>query len=361
MALLILSVPRALALALIGAIALWCSYPSIFVLMAAGAIAVVVVWRTRDWVAIGRFAVVALIWVLSLAALYEVSLRYLRTNPYLLAFWQDAFFPLSHVRDSLGWLGRSFLQMFSSPVGLPHLPVVAAVAYLAGALSLWAQNRVTCLVLTLPLVFTVAASAFRLYPFAGRVLLFAVPFIVLLIAEGVERIAAATRRRSPWIGALLVGLVFSYPVGTAGVHLLKPRTHEEIKPVMAYLRAHEQRDDVLHLFSACDGCETIVKYTVPAFTYYAARYGFTADSRVGGTILLDEHWEKYLADLDRLKGQRRVWILFSNLGDDAREYFLHALDARGTRLDSFRSIGFRIPGEGGLPPAPALYLYDLGT
>jgi hypothetical protein len=332
-----LSAPRVLALAVIGALALWFSHPAVFILMGLGAVALMVLYRDRDWVGMGRFSVIALAWVLSLALSYSISLRHLSTNRGLLETWRGAFLPFPPSLSSVKWLEGTFFQLFAFPVGLHAVPGIAAFACLVGIIALWTEDRVELLALTLPLCFALAASAFHLYPFTGRFLLFAVPLIVLLIAGGAERIIAASQPHLPMMGILLLGLLFLYPVQSAGSYLVHARTVEEIKPAMAYLRAREERGDTVYVY----------REAWPTFKYYSGRYGFAAGSYVGGISVSDNGWKKYAADLDRLRGKPRVWILFSHIVGDEVDFASHYLDSRGTRLDSFMSDG------------AGVYLYDL--
>ncbi len=333
-----LSVPRALALGLIGAIALWFSHPATFLLMGVGTAALVIFYRNRNWVWIGRLSMAVLIWIGSLGLLYYVSLRHLRTNEELLHYWADAFLPFPPSLATVRWLGGNTLfKILEYPVGLVRPGIgVGALAFLVGAIALWMENGAMLLALLLPFFFALAASAFRLYPFGDRLLLFGVPFIVLLIGEGAERIIAASKQRVPMIGVILVGLLVLHPALFSGSHLVKARTVEEIGPVVAYVRAHEQNGDAVYVYYGA----------VPAFKYYARRYGFAADGYVEGVYARNDRGQ-YAVDLDRLRGQRRAWILFSHMHGDERDLFLSYLDTRGTRLDSFGRDG------------AGVYLYDL--
>jgi hypothetical protein len=324
--------PRTLAVAVVGALAPWLSYPATFILMGLGTVALMVSYRNRDWGRIGRLAVVAFIWMLSLAVFYYISLRHLRTNQYLLTFWteQDAFFPLPPSFASVKWTLRTFFNILEYPVGLSW-PQIGALLLSVSAIALWTENRAAVLALLLPLFLAAAASAFRLYAFNGRLLLFAVPFIVLLIGDGMQRLVAVSRDRIPTIGVVLAGFLFLQPIYTAGYHLIKPWSREEIRPTVAYFGAHKQPEDVVYVYrNACH-----------AFKYYAYRSGIAIESYVMG---LDAHNP---ADLDRLRGTRRVWIIFSSASKDDKDSYLHHLDMLGTRLDAFESNG------------AGVYLYDL--
>ena len=333
-----LTVPRTLVFALTGAVALWFSHPATFVLMGVGAAALAVGFRDADWVRMRRLAMAGLVWIISLGLLYYVSLRQLRTNTELLTYWGNAFLPFPPSPASVRWLGATFFKIFEYPVGLIAPGIgVGTLAFLVGATALWTENWGAFLALILPLVFALGASAFHLYPFADRLLLFGVPFIVLFIGEGAAALIEAAKPRLPWTGVILVGLLVLHPALSATSSLVKPRTLEEIRPVVAYLRAHEQSGDAVYLYYGA----------VPAFKYYARRYGFGRDSYVEGVYSRGDRG-RYVADLDRLRGRRRAWFVFSHLYKDEEEFFLSYLDSRGRKVESFVRDG------------AGTYLYDLG-
>ena len=321
-----------------GAISLWFSHPAVFLLMGVGTAALVRCWTDRNGARTGRLAIVASVWVLSVALLYYVSVQLHLLSIVQSAYWrsQGAFPPLPPSVATLHWLAATFFQVLEYPVGLATLSDIGALTCLVGVVSLWAGQRVTLIALVSPLAFALAASAFHLYLFTQRFLLFAVPLLVLMIAEGTRYMIAASWSRAPWLGILLAGALFFYPAWAAAGHVVKPRLVEELKPVMAYLRAHEQPGDIVYVQNAASW----------PFEYYAGHYGFATGSYIEG-ISAFEHWKEYLDELNRFHGTRRLWIVLSHAQDGEGEFLLHYFDARGTKRDAFERVG------------SAVYLYDL--
>ena len=64
-----------------------------------------------------------------------------------------------------------------------------------------------------------------------------------------------------------------------------------------------------------------------------------------------DNWDEYIQDLDKLRGNSRVWLLFAHVwqgnGIDEERFFLDHLDSIGRRLDTATSTG------------ASVYLYDL--
>jgi len=133
-----------------------------------------------------------------------------------------------------------------------------------------------------------------------------------------------------------------HPLLSAARHLVEPQTKEEIKPMIEYVRNHRTSGDVLYVYYS----------SVQPFQYYSERNLIDLTEEVIG-IESREHWKSYKQDLERLRGRKRVWILFSHVyraaGVDEERLLLNYLDEMGNKLDSSRSAG------------ASVYLYDLSN
>jgi hypothetical protein len=80
------------------------------------------------------------------------------------------------------------------------------------------------------------------------------------------------------------------------------------------------------------------------------RYHLQGIAEVLGTNSRD-NWGNYAKDIDKLRGHKRVWLLFSHIytggSVDEEQLFLYLLEGTGKRLDYFKSAG------------AAVYLYNL--
>jgi hypothetical protein len=97
--------------------------------------------------------------------------------------------------------------------------------------------------------------------------------------------------------------------------------------------------------------------------YYADRFQLDEDDYVIGVSGISQETQRkdldiFTADLDKMRGNSRVWFLFSNVavtglgvkqagGVDEELFLVYYLDTIGTRLDYFREKN------------AAVYLYDL--
>lgn len=327
--------PRAfVALGGAGSLALWVSHPSVFVFAGILLTLGVTLAARRDARRLRRLAGVGAVWGASFGLCYFVSLRSLGSNGDLAAYWSGSFAPMPPWRD-LSWYGNAIIGMVKDPTQLPVNAVTAALLAL-GALSLALRQRRLMLVLLTPFLLALAASALRMYPFSGRLLLFLVPLLLLLLAEGVERMWLLLRRVSRPAGWLVTALLCLYlvhePAVVACRNVQSPPMREEIRPVMAHVRENRLSTDLIYVYHGA----------APAFRFYAPLYGFgRGDYSVG--VPAEQGRAEYLGDADRFSGAQRVWFVFSHIGRswtvNDRMLMLDHLDGLGRRIDDFASPG----------------------
>ncbi len=327
--------------AIVGAVAVWCSYPAIFILAGVGA-ALLCKWLWhKDKRAMLPLFVLGAIWSISFLACYMVTMRRLSGDSFLLSYWHDAFAPLNPLPiANLLWYPGAFLCLFSGPLGLTFCGI-AGIATILGAVSLYHEHRDELPILVAPALCALLASGLHRYPFQGRFLLFLVPFILLVMAEGLGMIIARTHSLFPALGALLAGFLLFHPVLSAAQTFRRPAGVEEIRPVLRYIEAHRQQGDILY-------CYYSARHPLE---YYRLRQTVGSMPEIEGAYGRDD-WKAYREDLDKLKGRGRVWLLFSHVwrsdGVDEERLFLDYLDGLGRRLESSQE------------PGASTYLYDLG-
>jgi hypothetical protein len=350
-----LNFARAVGLALLGAAAIWCSFSALFVLGGSAA------WFGIRALIAGRRTQIAwlmgtgLAWTVSLAALYWLQLRHFEANPGWKDCWRPDFLP--HSFRLFGWLLDRFQYLTSTEVGLAY-PGLALLAALLGVRTLAKQNRYRCGLLLAPLVVAVFVAAAHIYPLGGRVALYLAPPSLLLIAAGVDCLFRLRVETARWLAIGMAALLLLQPLGVAsrglrGKILSNPMFWgyrlEEVKPVMKHIREHWQPGDIVYLYSQSD----------VAFRYYAGRYGFQPQDGVKGIEagLMNPQWWEVRQDLEKFRGRRRVWFLFTHVwtanGVDEQKLWLYFLDQMGRRLDEIV-----------MPPETcnaAGFLYDLSA
>ena len=321
---------------LAGAIAVWFSHPSVFVLAACG-LTLVWMWRGSRPKLVG-LGVIAAIWLSNMGAVYLINLKPLAANQRMLTFWASEFMPLPpRSLSDLGWLPRHLMELFHNPLGLSSSGI-GLLAFIVGCAALYRQRRGLLPITGLILAFVLAASALHKYPFMGRLLLFLVPCLILIVAEGASAMVRGGDGQFTVAGAVVLMILFFHPAAVATINLVRPQYHEEVRPLLDYYQTARRKGDVLYLYYGAQ----------PAFDFYRnePRHG---DLIRGGESRDDP--SRYAAEVKGLRDHRRVWLLFSHVyrgdGVDEEKLILQALDAMGKRVD------------GRTTPGASLYLYQL--
>jgi len=324
-----------------GAMAIWFSHVAVFVLVGMGLTLALFCLVKKEWARLGMLLIAGSAWFGSFLVNYFVSLRDLGNNQWLEEWWTPRFMPFPPLSLSdLKWFYDTFFEIFETPLDF-RISGVAAVAFLVGSYVIFREDRKSFLILMSPIPVALLASGLHKFPFYGRLLLFLIPSLLLFIAQGVEEIIDKTRHTSSVIGIVVIVLLLSYPLRSAGYALARPFYRAEMRPIMAYLQEHLEDRDVLYLHSDA----------ARAFTYYSERYGLDSSNYTVGTGKIGA-WSTYTNEIDDLRGDKRVWFVFSLHGgysSGEEKFFLNYLDHIGTRIASFRS------------PRATLYLYDLDT
>lgn len=319
-----------LLLGLVGAAAVWLSYPALFVLAAVGLTLGVEALRRGNRNLVGRLVGVAGAWLGSFAVMYFATLSESATVSDMQFFWSrdGRFMPLPPTSaEDIRWFYETFFALFRRPIGLP-LAGLAALGFLSGVVSLWNRDRRLLAMLLGPILLTLFASGFQLYPFHGRVLLFLTPAVLLLIGEGAAHVYLGLRSKPPVVPVLLVGLLLFHPTQTAAINLLKSQNYEmmplrDLRGVMAQIRTDADGAAPVYVYYAADR----------VFEYYGPRMGFGAEqvywgSSPGrkGTYAVADLEALFMKDLGALSRHERLWFVFTNSrrtnGVDEEAYLL---------------------------------------
>jgi 4-amino-4-deoxy-L-arabinose transferase-like glycosyltransferase len=337
---------KIIAFSLVGATAIWFSHPAIFVLAGVGITCLLINFDKREKFKTYQVLLIYFIWLVSFAVLYFVSLRELGGNEDLLTSWRKAF--PSSAFDII-WFLDAFGKFFYKPLGFNGIfDGLAILAFVAGCVSLYNRKKETLFILLSPLLVTFFAAYLHKYPFRGRLVLFLTPFVILLIAEGAyNMIRKASSKRRAIAGVVLSLSLVVPPLYSARDFLIKPYWREEIKPIISYVKLHQQPEDVIYIFQRGEY----------QFKYYAEKYGYQPEDYIIGVDDLDkydgknlseEERKRYKEDLDKLRGNNRVWLIFSHSFLNSENKMMKSyLDSIGKQMDFFES------------PGAFVYLYDL--
>ncbi|WP_264322584.1 hypothetical protein [Zarconia navalis] len=343
-----LNIRRFIAYAIAGSLAIWFSHPAVFSLAGFGTIALYDALqkkRTRKAIALGA---IYLSWATSFLISYQLSIASISENQNLQKHWRTAF-PDSWL--DFDWLIDKITNFFGNPLGFHEgvLVDVAIVVFAIGCFALWRQNRFTFSVLLVTPIFTLLAAYLQRYPFRYRLLLFLTPFVISIMAEGLIYLWEKSRSKANWVKILatvVIAAILIPPVFNTSRLLISPQVREEIVPVIEHIKANQEPGDRLYIFQR----------GIYQFKYYAPKYGYQPDDYIVGVEDLDDgeevtpaEWQQYQQDFDRLRGNPRVWVLFSHVDGvpEEKETVVNYFKTIGKELDFFES------------PGSFVYLYDL--
>jgi hypothetical protein len=165
-----------------------------------------------------------------------------------------------------------------------------------------------------------------------------------VLAEGVERVwiilLSVSRPIALLVSVFLVVHLLHDPIIIAYKNLQTPPMKEHIKPVMSYLSKSRLNTDLIYIYHG----------TRPAFEFYAPLYGFARNDYIAA--LSDRNGlSRYIQDIDNLKGNQRVWFVFSHnfiRGDVNEQLFI---------LEHLNEIGMKRSGF--MDDGASVHLYDL--
>ena len=336
-----LSITQIASMGIVGAIAIWFSHSAIFVLAGVGTSCLLLSCFFNKRAKRRNFLLFYLICLLNFAGSYFMSVKNLAAKEDLFKSWQDhGAFP-SSIWD-INWLISSFINFFHIPLGFPDVfLVIAILAFIAGCFSLFNKKKEALLILVSTIIITFCAAYLHKYPFKGRVVLFLTPFFIFLIAEGAAAVRRKTRSTSfAKVGILVLVLLLVPPIGTASYLIVNPYLRQEIRPVISYVKEHQQHDDIIYIYQRA---EYQFKYYAKKFGYQKGDYIIGIDDldKYDGQGISEEEWKRYTSDLDRLRGNKRVWIILSHVRTWAHESekITSYLDGFGKQIDVFKRKG----------------------
>ena len=322
---------RQVWLAVAGMLAVWFSHPAAFVLAGVGVAVGVEALRTGERrVVLGRVALGAA-WAASFAVCWFGFTRKLGMNPYLLDYWAGQFAPLPPTRPGdFAWIAHHCLELFDKPGGFASSEFgaggLAAFCWCLGVAALRKEERPLLIALTLPLVLVFVASGLKKYPFAGRLMLFAVPLLLVLVARGATALMERIRGLSVALPPLVAGLLLLPGVADCWFHVKQPLHAEEAREVVRRLESLHAPGEPVYVYYGA----------VPAFAYYAWPGPIPREDVTLGAENRGGDPRRFLDEFRPMLAEPRAWVVIAHR-QKAEEAAIRAyLDAAGDCVEVAR-------------------------
>ncbi len=322
---------RQVWLAVAGMLAVWFSHPAVFVLAGVGVAIGVEALRSGERRVVAGRALLGAAWAASFAVCWLGFTRKLGMNPYLLDYWAGQFAPLPPTRPGdFAWIAHHCLQLFDKPGGFASGDFgaggLAAFCWCLGVAALRKEERPLLIALTLPLLLVFLASGLKKYPFAGRLMLFAVPLLLVLVARGAAVLMERIRGLSLALPTLVVGLLLLPGVADCWWHVKQPLHAEEAREVVRQLEGLHAPGEPVYVYYGA----------VPAFAYYAWPGPIPREDVTLGVENRGGDPRRFLDEFRPLLVEPRVWVVLAHRQQSEEAAIRAYLDAAGDCVEVAR-------------------------
>ncbi len=285
-------------------------------------------------------------WAFGFFLIYKIHLSTLVLSKDKLLFYKDSVITFDIFKSYF-----KYLNLYS--YGVPQ------ILFFTGLVSMLIKRKEMFFIFIFTILFMIFVSYFNFYRLANRLMLFTIPITILFIAEGFLITSKKLSANFFLLMLPITCLLFWHPMSIAAHNLINPPTIHEIKPVLKYIKEHSKENDILYVYPNA-------QY---AYKFYAKQFGFNNDFNPDKSIYSADpelnRWierkgyltialgindgDKFLDNLLRLKGHKRVWVLLSQVLKKEHEAYIvsHLNRAGGLQLLNFSRTGAKV------------YLYDL--
>lgn len=291
------------------------------------------------------FLMVFFAWGISFVFYYYFFIINHPTRTYMIGYWsrEKAFMPLNPLRgDFYKFLITKVAMIFYFLFGYGYFgKIFLPLILILGFLKLYtSQKKAFILLIILPTIVHLILSAFKLYPFEKRLILYQYPILIIGVTIGVDFLLDLSKKYFGLASARInntFAIILSVYFGSFVYFNGFPIMHTEIKESLKYIEHRAKNDQAIYVY----------KELVPSFCFYRDLNYIKFKNYVSyGSYSPNPNDD--LNNVTQLKG--KVWLLLSNEGTNGAQFIINSLNkANCTRLDSFKYEN------------ASAYLYDLSA
>ncbi len=308
-----------------GVIGLLFSYPAVFGIAVFGGVLILSAGLDRRMKDAASVAVVCLVCAAFFLLLHQMFMKDSASVRHHTGYWEakEAFMPLPPKNlHQLEWFIHRPLDFFVDPMRFKAFGLAMVPALIGGAL-LWKQDkRILAMCVGMP-VLILLVSVTKLYPFGtqadlshpilGRVLLFCVPLILLMLAKGLGWVCQQCGSYGRRVMLIWLLVLMVHPTLRVAHMIKDPAQTHDARPALQFLEKHAQAGDLV--FTNWPG--------LMVTNFYWEKYDIACAPpeviREGGNYVAQiTDYQKYVDFFEGWKG-KRVWIFFLHT-DDIPEY-----------------------------------------
>ncbi len=315
-----------------GAIVIWLSMPSIFVLISA-IIYLGLVQIKKDRPITPVLLTTGFIG-LSFVVNYLIMLQPTIGSGHMQNF-HDIYFlqgnilntdSLSHDFGLIIGQARMLVGKSGLAIGAVLLSLIIAIVF---ALK---QKRYEIILIVLPIVGAFGASLFGKYSILERLMLFSLPLSILLVMIGVENVYQKALSAKAYfskviLGIITLGLLVGFYEKQSFKYILAPFEHEDNRSSLLHISAHKENNRKV----------ICTQHAVPAYDYYTQYDNNYKGLEVGESIPTEYNTDLKELVLTQLEQEKKVWILANHYHEQDIEKLISALAEVSQIENSYRA------------------------
>jgi len=319
-----------------GVAALLFSHPALFVLIGMGF--TLIIHHIRNKTNLIKTLIMGIAWAGTFGLLYLLLLRKQVTSEYLIIFWGNllSYMPMPPWRD-ISWFFKALEGLYFVVGEISGGLIIVLSLSILGAWGFIKKQQWQWVVFIVFVAgLNMVVSGFQKYPFHGRLILYLLPLVFLVLGKGVEALTKLHTSRAYAAFILIVcSIIILQPaVSTTTSYLFdKSYVTNDLKSVLGFMQNNIQDDDIVYLYHRAD----------TMFTYYAPQYQLQNLNLFHGEKI-EKKVSDYNREVNRLPHGKRIWVVFNttrpitidkNTKQEERDYILNLFNQSGTLITEF--------------------------
>ncbi|CAN5599963.1 hypothetical protein BH23BAC1_BH23BAC1_09000 [soil metagenome] len=322
-------------ISIIGAICIFLSNITIVIMIGVGLSLFYLDFIKYRRIKIKYFISLTLVWLVSFTFYYFLFIDGHPTKEIMVNYWNNsnAFLPANPFRIEFYLFSFQKLKMISNHINIfPNIIYLNVFLFCSLTLAaLWTlltkKKWDIILILFIPILVHLLLSAFQLYPFHLRLILYTFPLFFIVLPIGLEAVINRSFFLYPKLSKVIILSVIIL-MGLSFFNTELPIKNEEIKQAIDFIERNKKAEDKIYIYYGAR--RSFEYYTKSGFVHFNNHITFGSSSRAKK--------QDYLEEIYKLEGD--YWFLFSHVAKDEETYIIYSLDSLGfMRKNSFMTTG----------------------